>query len=210
MGNLIPNSRWAEARRRRRWSKWTRADSYAASKPPSKNRRKSPRKRGASFPVAMAAVFAGGFSGVMVAPEIAERLGIGGIETQAAEGIAGPMDREEAYFRICSGPVRVTCVVDGDTIWYRGEKIRLVGFDTPEISRPGCANERRLGEEATRRLRDWLNAGAFSLEPNPEGRSHDRYDRALLVATRGGESVGSMMLAEGLAERRRGRGNVWC
>jgi endonuclease YncB( thermonuclease family) len=106
--------------------------------------------------------------------------------------------------------VRETCVVDGDTIWYRGEKIRLVGFDTPEVFSPGCARERQLGMAATRRLRDWLNAGAFTLEPNPEGRSRDRYDRALLVASRGGVNVGEVLLAEGLAERRGGGGNVWC
>lgn len=30
---------------------------------------------------------------------------------------------------MCGSGKRVTCVVDGDTIWLRGEKIRLQGFD---------------------------------------------------------------------------------
>ena len=52
--------------------------------------------------------------------------------------------------------------------------------------------------------------GAFSLTPNPEGRTKDRYGRKLLVLSRDGENVGAMMLAEGLAEKRGGRRNVWC
>lgn len=119
-------------------------------------------------------------------------------------------DSERAHFTLCSGPVRVTCVVDGDTIWYRGEKIRLVGFDTPEVSNPGCAREAELGAAATRRLQQWLNKDAFTLGPNPEGRARDRYGRALLVASRGGANVSDVLLAEGLAERRGGRRNAWC
>lgn len=34
---------------------------------------------------------------------------------------------------ICIGPVRRNCVVDGDTVWVDGEKIRLQSMDAPEI-----------------------------------------------------------------------------
>lgn len=183
MGDVIPNRRW------------TKASDYAPAKP-----------RGARwFALALVVVPIGAFSAVFFAPNLGE-----GPQAEAAVPIAGPMDREKAYFPLCSGPVRETCVVDGDTIWYRGEKIRLVGFDTPEISNPGCAREAQLGEQAKLRLQEWLNAGAFRLEPNPEGRSEDRYGRRLLVVSRGGESVGDAMLADGLAERRGGRRNAWC
>ncbi len=50
-----------------------------------------------------------------------------------------------AHFPRCGGGARVTCIVDGDTVWYRGEKIRIADIDTPETSRPGCARERRMG-----------------------------------------------------------------
>ncbi len=64
-------------------------------------------------------------------------------------------------FSICSGPVRVTCVVDGDTFWLDGTKIRVADIDAPEIGEPKCASERALGERTKLRLREMLNAGAF-------------------------------------------------
>ena len=41
-----------------------------------------------------------------------------------------------------------TCVVDGDTFWYRAVKYRISDINTPEIGRPECASEKRLGEAA--------------------------------------------------------------
>lgn len=117
-------------------------------------------------------------------------------------------DPEAARFARCTGPGRVTCVVDGDTIWYRGEKIRLADINAPEVSQPGCAAEAALGERATRRLTELLNAGAFSLER--ERRDSDRYGRKLRVITRRGTSLGAVLAAEGLAERWQGRRGEWC
>lgn len=117
-------------------------------------------------------------------------------------------DPEAASFTRCSGPGRVTCVVDGDTIWYRGEKIRLADINAPEVSQPGCAAEAALGERATRRLTELLNEGAFSLEREP--RDSDRYGRKLRVITRRGASLGAVLAAEGLAEPWQGRRGQWC
>jgi micrococcal nuclease len=44
---------------------------------------------------------------------------------------------------------RRTCVVDGDTFWLEGEKIRIADIDTPEISEPKCDAEYQLGMKAT-------------------------------------------------------------
>ena len=117
-------------------------------------------------------------------------------------------DTEAALFGRCAGPARVTCVVDGDTIWYRGEKIRLADINAPEVSQPGCAAEAVLGERATRRLTELLNAGSFSLER--DGRDSDRYGRKLRVITRHGASLGSTLEEEGLAEHWQGRRGNWC
>ena len=117
-------------------------------------------------------------------------------------------DPEAAQFARCSGPARVTCVVDGDTIWYRGTKIRVADINAPEVSQPACAQEAALGARATRRLTELLNAGPFSLQR--EGRDIDRYGRMLRVITRRGASLGSTLENEGLAEHWQGRRGSWC
>jgi micrococcal nuclease len=66
-------------------------------------------------------------------------------------------------FGICSGPVRVTCVVDGDTFWFDGTKIRVADIEAPEIGEPKCPSEKALGEKTKLRLREMLNAGAFDI-----------------------------------------------
>jgi endonuclease YncB( thermonuclease family) len=124
--------------------------------------------------------------------------------------IAAPAEPHRALFPLCAGPVRVTCVVDGDTIWYRGTKIRIADIDTPEVSQPGCPAERALGLAATRRLRELLGAGPFGLAPPPDGRTRDRYGRELRIVTRGGKSLGSVLVREGLAARWGGPKRAWC
>lgn len=131
--------------------------------------------------------------------------------TFAAPLAAAPVglpDSESATFAPCEGPGRVTCVVDGDTFWYRGMKIRIADINAPELSHPGCAYEARLAEAATRRLTALLNAGRFSLAT--EGRETDRYGRALRVVMRGGQSLGYVLEREGLAEHWHGRRGDWC
>ncbi len=125
-----------------------------------------------------------------------------------AEARAGADDIGHARFDRCSGPVRVNCVVDGDTFWLDGEKIRIADLNAPEISSPRCASEARLGARATEALIVQLNAGPFALESID--RDEDRYGRKLRRVTRGGESVGDAMVSAGVArwygEGRRG----WC
>lgn len=111
-------------------------------------------------------------------------------------------------FDICAPGPRVTCVVDGDTFWLEGTKIRIADINTPETSQPGCAAEAELGKRATRRLVELLNAGPFALEVT--GRETDRYGRALRVVTRKGQSLGAILEAEGLAEHWKGRRSDWC
>lgn len=117
-------------------------------------------------------------------------------------------DPERARFARCAGAVRVDCVVDGDTFWYRGAKIRLADINAPETGTPSCAAEARLGNRATARLTQLLNAGPFSLAP--ADRERDRYGRLLRVVTRRGASLGEALVGEGLAEEWRGRRSSWC
>ena len=111
-------------------------------------------------------------------------------------------------FPICAGGQRVTCVVDGDTFWLDGAKIRIADIDTPEVSSPACASEAELGRQATLRMRELLSQGAFELVSGD--RDEDRYGRKLRVVERDGQSLGDMLVAEGLAASWTGRQHEWC
>lgn len=113
-----------------------------------------------------------------------------------------------ASFTLCATGPRTTCVVDGDTFWFHGEKVRIADINAPETHGASCTAEAMLGAEATRRLIALLNAGPFMLEAGP--RNRDRYGRQLRTVTRGGGSLGGQLVAEGLAESWRGRRSDWC
>lgn len=134
------------------------------------------------------------------------------LEPDAPEKLAAPQasasDTLSARFTSCDGPSRVNCVVDGDTFWLAGDKIRILDINTPETSSPSCDREYALGKQATARLTELLNAGPFSLESGPE--DTDRYGRLLRRVTRGGQSLGEILIDEGLAERWRGYKGNWC
>jgi micrococcal nuclease len=121
---------------------------------------------------------------------------------------AAASDRESARFALCGAGARVNCVVDGDTFWYRGEKVRIADINTPETSDPNCAAEARLGAKATGRLQALLNEGPFTLEH--AARDRDRYGRLLRTVTRDGTSLGAVLVEEGLAEEWRGYRRGWC
>lgn len=113
-----------------------------------------------------------------------------------------------ALFALCQPGPRQTCVVDGDTFWLQGEKVRLADINAPETHGAGCPAEQQRGDTATRRLIALLNQGPFEL--SAEGRDRDKYGRLLRVATRRGRSLGAQLVAEGLAEPWRGRRSDWC
>jgi endonuclease YncB( thermonuclease family) len=100
-------------------------------------------------------------------------------------------------------------VIDGDTFDYAGERIRVADIDTPEV-RGGCPFETALAARATARMRVLLAQGPFELHPLANGRDEDRYGRKLRIVTRGGRSLGDMLVAEGLARTWTGRREPWC
>lgn len=113
-----------------------------------------------------------------------------------------------AAFALCAAGPRTTCVVDGDTFWLEGEKVRIADINAPETQGAACANEAARGQAASRRLVALLNAGPFSLAAGP--RERDRYGRLLRTVMRGGRSLGDQLVAEGLAEPWRGQRGNWC
>ncbi|MDO3441810.1 thermonuclease family protein [Agrobacterium sp. V1] len=117
--------------------------------------------------------------------------------------------RNSKPYTLCSGSVRRHCVVDGDTIWHDGTKIRIADIDTPEVGDPKCGAEAALGAKATKRLLQLVNAGPFEMKAW-EGRDEDRYGRKLRVFVRDGRSLGDILVSEGLARTWTGRRQPWC
>lgn len=118
------------------------------------------------------------------------------------------VEQYDVTFAQCSGSARTNCVIDGDTFWLNGQKIRIADINTPEVSDPQCAEEARLGNEATRSLITLLNDGGFSLET--VDRDEDSYGRKLRIVTRAGDSLGDELVDQGLAERWKGYRGSWC
>lgn len=111
-------------------------------------------------------------------------------------------------FGLCHTGGGGNCVVDGDTFWMAGEKIRVADIDAPETHPPRCAEESRLGGGATLRLQQLLNGGPVTLAAID--RDSDRYGRKLRIVRRGGVSLGDALIAEGLARRWTGHREPWC
>lgn len=122
--------------------------------------------------------------------------------------MAPPLLIFAATFALCADGPRHTCVVDGDTFWLAGEKIRIADINAPETHQAACPAEAALGERATRRLIALLNRGAIAMEPVE--RERDRYGRLLRVVSRDGRSLGAQLVSEGLAEPWQGRRGDWC
>lgn len=227
MGQVVPFRK--RPRTPPRTSRWVRPESYVT--PPSRTRKRD----GGWFPFVLVSVPLAAFLAVLLmpvgnepteAPSVAARpaetkwpiRSIAAIDAEQPDAAAavvpaaasGASDTLRAQFALCSGALCSTCVVDGDTLWYGGEKIRLADLDAPEVFSPACPREAELGRRATARMQALLNAGAFTLEPDPRGATRDKYGRRLMLATRGGESLGAMLVREGLAEEWGGPRVAWC
>jgi len=134
---------------------------------------------------------------------------IGGlVGTNWPTSTASAQARAAHTFAVC-GAIRKTCVVDGDTIWLEGVKIRIADIDTPEISSPKCNAEYERGIRARDRLVVLLNGGEFELRPIGN-RDEDQYGRKLRVIMRSGQSLGDQLVSENLARTWTGRRESWC
>ncbi|MBY3144868.1 thermonuclease family protein [Rhizobium laguerreae] len=133
--------------------------------------------------------------------------------TSAIVALASPVtetgnDTQPAYER-CGSGIRDYCIVDGDTFWSHGVKIRIADIDAPEIRQPHCAAEKALGERATVRLMELVNDGPFDILAW-RNQDRDRNGRKLRVLVRGGRSLGDILVSEGLARTWTGRRQPWC
>jgi micrococcal nuclease len=106
-------------------------------------------------------------------------------------------------------PADLIYVVDADSIHFDGDKIRLLGFDAPEMGHAKCPAERRLAIIATARLQQLIDQDRNVLAPT--GR-RDKYGRVLAVLQVDGRDVAQILIAEGHAVAYNGRGakRDWC
>ena len=105
----------------------------------------------------------------------------------------------------------VTCVVDGDTIWLSGRKLRLKGFDTPETNTHVCGGLREveLGKRARDRLVELLNASDWTVEYRGE-ESNEPKARELVTIRIAGRDVGQILTDEHLARKWPNGPEWWC
>jgi len=112
-----------------------------------------------------------------------------------------------ADFPICKGSHRVTCIVDGDTLWFQQVKYRLEGIDTPEMApRHKCMQEGLQARLARDRLQEIMSSNDFTITTHGK----DRYGRTLGRFHIGDSTAGQMLVNEGLARPWRGRRESWC
>ncbi len=111
-------------------------------------------------------------------------------------------------FSYCPRGGADNCVVDGDTLHIEGVTVRVADIDTPETHQPRCDSEAALGERATQEMLRLVNAGPFTVAPYE--RDTDRYGRKLRLLVRDGQSLGQMLVAQGLARTWDGSRHSWC
>lgn len=190
----------------RRPRRWTRAEAYWAPAP------KRSGVSGTSVAVVLVAAVSAGLAvglGWRAEPGAPVR-----VEASDASGV-------RASFGFCHTGGRTNCVVDGDTFYLGGEKVRIAGIDAPETHDYRCASEKALGDRATAELRTLLNSGAVtmtSVEPfaqsstlsENKGRDRDTYGRLLRNVAVDGADVGEALISAGVA-REYGTGRRgWC
>jgi endonuclease YncB( thermonuclease family) len=120
---------------------------------------------------------------------------VAGIAACAAIGLAIGAWEE----RVVENLVGFASIVDGDTIRIRGQRIRLVGIDAPELHqtcRDASGRDWSCGRAARERLAALAASSTVTCSPN----GHDRYGRILAVCSSSvGDDLGGKLVREGFA-----------
>lgn len=89
-------------------------------------------------------------------------------------------------------------VVDGDTVRFNGERLRLLAIDAPEISSPRCPAEYQAGTAAKNELSDFIFGRLVTVHYS--GR-RDVFGRPLVRMSIDGKDAGKHLLSRDLAVR---------
>ena len=107
-----------------------------------------------------------------------------------------------------TGPATRYRAIDGDTLVADGERLRILGYDAPELHDPKCRAELAAAQRAVLYLDALTRQPTFQVRDS--GR-RDRWGRPLVFATVNGEDVGRMMIDAGLGRPYSGgRREGWC
>ena len=101
------------------------------------------------------------------------------------------------------------CLVDGDTIWIAGEKLRMAGYNTPEPQTQICGGQTEiaLAHRASDRLIELLNGNDWTTE---YGELDNTGTRTLVTIRIHGRDVGDILINEHLARRWPDGDEWWC
>ncbi|MBT8427222.1 MAG: hypothetical protein KJO02_04250 [Erythrobacter sp.] len=109
-----------------------------------------------------------------------------------------PVTTVGSTFRLCGTPGPGPCVIDGDTLAIGNRRVRLTGYDAPEMD-GACKLEIAKANRAKLELHAWLARGRFEWTGGTEP-PYDRYGRELREARRGDDLLADHMIGAGLAE----------
>jgi endonuclease YncB( thermonuclease family) len=101
------------------------------------------------------------------------------------------------------------CLVDGDTIWIDGEKLRMEGYDTPEPQTHICGGDAEiaLAHRASDRVIELLNSHDWTVE---YGKPDNTGTRTLVTIRIRGRDIGDILIEEGLARSWPDGEEWWC
>src|SRR3989339_793 len=120
-------------------------------------------------------------------------------EAQRSEESRDNQDNDE-ILRSAQNDIGIKYVIDGDTfVLDTGERIRLIGVDTPELNGAGKDDDECLAEWAQIRMKELLGAGKLNLVLDP-GMDKDKYGRSLRYVYADNLFINEQLALEGLAE----------
>ncbi|HEX2804250.1 MAG TPA: thermonuclease family protein [Sphingomicrobium sp.] len=126
----------------------------------------------------------------------------------APSGSSDRIGAVRASFSYCKWGGGTNCVVDGDTFFIGGAKVRIAGIDAPETHDYRCKSELALGDRATAQLQALLNSGAVTM--TSIDRDRDRYGRLLRNVAVNGQDVGEALISASVARAYAGGRRSWC
>jgi len=132
-------------------------------------------------------------------------LGFSEVTSHERAAAAAPVN---AAFGFCRKQPSPNCVLDGETFFVAGSKVRIAAIDAPRIHGAGCRAEARLGVHAAVRLHQLLNRGPVTITDEGRGRDHD--GRLLRKVEVQGADVAPMMIDAGVARDSEEGPRPWC